>query len=133
MLVDVMLKYVYYIKGVVNMVNIDIADMYNNGKTLEQISKELKVSKRTIQRRLSDSGFKYNRSEKKYIKISDDIEKFEEKIQTSELLIVNRTYAIPQEIDIALKLKSALEGKTVTDILRDILQNGIEKKYFDIK
>jgi DNA-binding transcriptional regulator LsrR (DeoR family) len=111
----------------------DIADMYNNGKTFEQISKELGISKRTIQRRLSDSGFKYVRLEKKYIKVSEDIEKLEEEIQTSEKIIVNRTYSIPQEIDIALKLKSALEGKTVTEILKNILQNGIESKYFNIK
>ena len=118
-------------KGVFKMESIKIANMCNSGQTLEQISKELKVSKRTIQRRLADSGFKYVRSEKKYVQ---DLNFVTEEIQTSEnLSLVNRTYSIPQDIDIALKLKSVLEGKTVTDILRDILQNGIEKKYFDIK
>lgn len=116
------------------MANIEIADMYNGGKTLEQISVELGVSKRTIQRRLTDSGFKYVRVEKKYIKVSEgkDLEE-KNKNNENENVIVNRTFALPQDIAIALKLKATLEGKTVTDLLREILQNSIEPRYFNMK
>ena len=104
-----------------------IVDMYKSGKTLDVIAKELGVSKRTIQRRITEEGYEYNREQKTYIKVKD----VEIKQEIKEV-IVNRTYAIQQDIDTALKLKSVLEGKTVTDILRDILKNNIEQKYFDM-
>jgi hypothetical protein len=127
-----MLKYAYYNKGVVNMKNIEIVDMYNNGKLLVQISEELGVSKRSVQRRLSHLGFQYDRLEKKNIKVLENIEGLEE-TKTNKNVIINRTFALPQNISIALKLKATLEGKTVTNILKDILQNAIEPKYFNMK
>jgi len=114
------------------MKNIEIVYMYNNGKSLEQISEELGVSKRTIQKRLSDLGFQYDRLEKKYIKVLENIEGLEE-TKTNKNVIINRTFVLPQNISIALKLKATLEGKTVTNILKDILQNAIEPKYFNMK
>ena len=114
------------------MKNIEIVDMYNNGKSLQQISVELGVSKKTIQKRLSDFGFQYDRLEKKYIKVLENIEGLEE-AKTSKNVIVNRTFVLPQNISIALKLKASVEGKTVTTILKDILQNAIEPKYFNTK
>ena len=114
------------------MKNIEIVNMYNNGKSLEQISEELGVSKRTIQRRLSDLGFQYDRLEKKYIKVLENIEGLEE-TKTNKKVIINRTFVLPKDISIALKLKATLEGKTVTNILKDILQNAIEPKYFNMK
>ena len=99
---------------------------------MEQISEELGVSKRTIQKRLSDLGFQYDRLEKKYIKVLENIEGLEE-TKTNKNIIINRTFVLPQNISIALKLKATLEGKTVTNILKDILQNAIEPKYFKMK
>ena len=114
------------------MKNIEIVYMYNNGKSLEQISEELGVSKRTIQKRLSDLGFQYDRLEKKYIKVLENIEGLEE-TKTNKNVIINRTFVLPQNISIALKLKATFEGKTITNILKDILQNAIEPKYFNMK
>ena len=102
------------------MKNIEIVYMYNNGKSLEQISEELAVSRRTIQRRLSDLGFQYNRPEKKYIKVLENIEGLEE-TKTNKNVIINRTFVLPQNISIALKFKATHEGKTVTNILKNIL------------
>lgn len=114
------------------MKNIEIVDMFNNGKSLEQISEELGVSKRTVQKRLSNLGFQYDRLEKKYVKVLENIEGLEE-TKTNKNVIINRTFVLPQNISIALKLKATLEGKTVTNILKDILQNAIEPKYFNMK
>jgi DNA-binding transcriptional regulator LsrR (DeoR family) len=113
----------------------DIVHLYNSEKmTLKQIGERYGVSKSTIQRRLTDAGCKYNKEEGKYIYIVDSdnhIQKEVEEIQ-KDTVFINRTYNIPEEIDKALKLKAILEGKTVVEILREILKNGIEPKYFDM-
>jgi len=113
----------------------EIIKMYNNEKmSLKKIGEHFGVSKSTIQRRLTEAGCKYNKEEGKYIYIVDTdnhIEKEVEEMQ-KDTVFINRTYNIPEEIDKALKLKAILEGKTVVEILREILKKGIEPKYFDM-
>jgi predicted DNA-binding protein YlxM (UPF0122 family) len=130
---------------------VDVIRMYNEeGKSLREIGEHYGISKSTIQRRLIDAGYKYDKIEGKYLCIVTNEEEIEEQlINDSEYVAfrlkdgtnnfeqhktrnINRTYNISEEIDKALKLKAILEGKTVIEVMRDILRNGIEKKYFDM-
>lgn len=125
-----------------NVEPIKIADMYNNGMTLKEIGEQFGVSKSTIQRVLAKGGFVRNNETGKYaITVSDktnvlhetsinDTNVSNETINLEKL--VNRTYAISEKIDRALKIKSAVEGKKSVDVVRDALKAYIEDKYFDM-
>lgn len=122
---------------------LDIAKMYNEeGMTLKEIGEKLNISKSTVQRKLVNNGFKFNKSTGKY--------EYDEKIDKSPNAtlaiekhdIVNydetgnkkvyRTYWIDDKIDRAIKIKAAIEGKKPIDIVRKALENYIDKKYLDM-
>lgn len=132
---------------------LEIVKMCNDeGMNLQKIGEMMGISKSTVQRKLVKSGWHYDRKSGKYINknniVSDTTNKTNDEnsikndtvskdIQgdntASETInIVNRTYGIPEDIDRALKIKAAVEGKKVIDIIRDILKQNIERKYFDM-
>lgn len=118
------------------METMSIVNMYNNEKmSLQEIGEKIGASKSTIQRRLSSDGWKYDKVSKKYVNIDDNKNnetiKQESNIENETINIVNRTYGIPEDIDRALKIKSAIEGKKVIDVVREALRNAIEDKYFN--
>lgn len=129
------------------------------GLTLQQIAEKLGTSKSTVGRHIKKLGYEYDKSTNKYIKaifandiissnpnifnepISNVIQEntetnvsrettfFREPIMPPPNTYVNRTYAILEEIDRALRIKSAIEGKKVIDIVREALNAHIEDKY----
>jgi predicted DNA-binding protein YlxM (UPF0122 family)/predicted DNA-binding protein len=56
----------------------------------------------------------------------------ETNVSRETIEMVNRTYAISNKIDKAMKIKSAVEGKKPIDIVREALEAYIEQKYFDM-
>lgn len=132
-----------------------IANMYNNeGLSLRQIGEKLGISRSTVQRKLTNNGWQYDKNKSKYININ----KKNENLQTSakvdeensdsrnlkikesdsrtmvenndiEIKTVSRTYAISEQIDRAIKIKAAIEGKKPIDIVREALNKYIEDKY----
>lgn len=136
------------------METINIVKMFNEeGLNLQDIAQKVGVSKSTVQRRLVADGWQYNKKTSKYEKnvsretienasnetinnesnIPSETINNESNIDSETINIVNRTYGIPEDIDRALKIKCAIEGKKVIDIVREALKNAIEPKYFDFK
>lgn len=116
-----------------------IVDMYNNGMSLQKIGESIGLSKSTIQRRITKDGYVLNKITKKYennvsIETINQEKAVSHKNNVSSATrysenIVNRTYAISQEIDKAIKLKAIIEGKKTIDIVREALENYVESKY----
>lgn len=127
------------------MIDFDLAKMYNQDNlTLVQIAEKVGLSKSTVQRRLTSDGWRFNKETGKYVYTVDYLsssvqstvqnEVSQEKVQpTGKIEIVNRTYGIPVDIDRALKIKCAIEGKNATDIVREALRGVIEEKYYNYK
>lgn len=141
---------------IVNMYN-------NENLSLQDIADKVGGSRSSIQRKLAKDGWTYNKGLKKYVKVdtnetSEMGSNIAIKQDTNEIInndssvsinkdsnktintdsneivnIVNRTYGIPTHVDMALKLKATFEGKNVTEIVREILENGIEEKYFTMQ
>jgi len=127
---------------------LEVINKYNNeNMSLKEIGLIFGKSKSTVQRLIAKEGYVLNKDLGKYVKENEELEhqliedsefvafrlqdgtnNFEQHIQK----FVSRTYSIPEQFDRALKVKSAIEGLTVSDILRDILQKNIEQKYFDL-
>lgn len=116
-----------------------IVDMYNNGMSLQKIGESIGLSKSTIQRKVAKEGYILNKTTKKYennvsIETINQEKVVSHKTNVSSATsysenIVNRTYAISQEIDKAIKLKAILEGKKTIDIVREALESHVESKY----
>ena len=116
-----------------------IVDMYNNGMSLQKIGESIGLSKSTIQRKVAKEGYILNKITKKYennisIETINQEKPVSHKTNVSSATsysenIVNRTYAISQEIDKAIKLKAILEGKKTIDIVREALESHVESKY----
>lgn len=122
----------------------DIAHMYNeDGLSLSEIGEKIGKSKSTVQRMLKSNGWYYDKSTKKYfIKsnnvsndsiLNDSNKNLNQSNNDDSIRIVNRTYGIPSDIDRALKIMCALEGRNAVDIVREALRNSIDKKYFNYK
>lgn len=119
-----------------------IVDMYNNGMSLQKIGENIGSSKSTIQRKIAKDGYILNKNTKKYeIKVSNETINQENNVShktnvSRETIknenIVNRTYAISERMDKAMKLKAIIEGKKPIDIVREALESYIEGKYFDM-
>lgn len=134
----------------------------NEGLNLKQIGEKLGISKSTVQRRLIAEGWKFDKVTGKYKKdmrfsfnktaeneliensdivafaLEDGTDNFaehglvvEKKLKTSAKM-VNRTYAISEKIDRAIRIKSAIEGKKPIDIIREALEAYIEDKYLNM-
>ena len=98
--------------------------------------------KSKVQRRLVKDGYILNKITKKYennisIETMDNEKIVPHKTNVSHETIkneniVNRTYAISEKIDRAIKIKSAIEGKKPIDIVREALESYIEGKYLDM-
>lgn len=140
------------------MEDVKIANMYNNeGLSLRQIGEKLGMSRSTVQRKLINNGWKYDKSISKYINTNEKNELLQTSAKVAEknsdsreleikksdnrtmvenddigLKTVNRTYAISEQIDRAIKIKAAIEGKKPIDIVRKALENYIDKKYLDM-
>lgn len=123
----------------------DLVTMYNEGMSLVQIGEKVGLSKTTIQRNIVKNGYNRNNKTKKYEKtVSDEtnVNSGTNNIEDNNLdetiknegqeKMVNRTYAISEKIERAMKIKSAIEGKKPIDIVREALQDYIEDKYFDM-
>lgn len=123
----------------------DLVTMYNEGMSLVQIGEKVGLSKTTIQRNIVKNGYVRNNETKKYEKNVScetnincgtnniDNNNSSETINNKEQeKMVNRTYAISEKIERAMKIKSAIEGKKPIDIVREALQSYIEDKYFDM-
>lgn len=139
------------------MDTINVVKMFNeDGLGLKEIAEKVNISKSTIQRNLIKAGYQYNRKANKYeINISDETINNGNNVETKDVNtdtnvtngttnietnvsretidIVNRTYGIPSDIDRALKIKCAIEGTKVVDIVREALKNAVDPKYFDYK
>lgn len=119
-----------------------LVDMSNNGMSLQSIAEKLGTSKSTVQRRLVKDGYIRNKITGKYennvsIETMNNENNVPHKTNVSSATsnsknIVNRTYAISEEIDRAIKIKSAIEGKKPIDIVREALESYIESKYLDM-
>lgn len=55
---------------------------------------------------------------------------FKEYSGAMEKNLIKATYELPKRIKFALKRKSANEDKKINEIVAQILENGIEEKYF---
>lgn len=119
-----------------------VAEMYNNGMSLKSIADNIGTSKSTVQRKLTKNGYILNKITKKYennvsvetiINENTVLNKTNVSRETNKNEnIVNRTYAINEKIDKAMKLKAIIEGKKPIDIVREALESYIEGKYFDM-
>lgn len=119
-----------------------LVDMSNNGMSLQRIAENLGTSKSTVQRRLVKDGYIRNKTTGKYennisIETINQENNVSRKTNVSSATsytknIVNRTYAISEEIDRAIKIKSAIEGKKPIDIVREALDKYVESKYLNM-
>lgn len=119
-----------------------VVEMYNNGMSLKIIAENIGTSKSTVQRKLAKNGYSLNKDTKKYeINVLNETINNENTVSnktnvsretTKDENIVNRTYAIGEKIDRAIKIKSAIEGKKPIDIVREALESYIEGKYKDM-
>lgn len=135
----------------------------NENLSLQEISEKVGGSRSSIQRRLAKEGWSFDKSLKKYVKndtnktngmdnnitmgqqsnetINNDTNNSTNTVKNKSINaesnksvnIVNRTYGIPSHVDMALKLKATFEDKNVTEIVREILENNIEEKYFKMQ
>jgi len=136
---------------------VDIVKLYNeDGLGLKEIAEKINSSKSTVQRKLKNDGWQYNRKENKYEKnvsrettnietnvsretidngdnVINTTTNNENNVSRETIEVVNRTYGIPSDLDRALKIKCAIEGKKAVDIVREALKNAVEQKYFDYK
>lgn len=121
----------------------EILKMYNeDGLTLVEIAGKLSSSKSTISRVLRDNGYVFNKELKQYIHESVNTENSKsinnvsrETINTGNNKSVNTvkcTFDLPSDLARALKVKSAVEGSKMVDIVKKALEKVIEKKYFDM-
>jgi len=116
-----------------------IVEMYNNGMKLQGIAENIGSSKSAIQRKLVKNGYIFNKITRKYennvsIETINQEKVVSHKTNVSSATsysknIVNRTYAISEEIDKAIKLKAIIEGKKTIDIVREALESYVESKY----
>jgi IS30 family transposase len=119
-----------------------LVSMNNNGMSLQKIAETLGTSKSTVQRRLVKDGYIRNKTTGKYENnISIETINTENNVSHKSNVscatsytknIVNRTYAISEEIDRAIKIKSAIEGKKPIDIVREALDKYVESKYLNM-
>lgn len=119
-----------------------IVEMYNNGLSLQKIGETIGLSKSTIQRKVAKEGYILNKTTKKYennisIETINQEKPVSHKTNVSSATsysknIVNRTYAISEEIDKAIKLKAIIEGKKTIDIVRAALESYVESKYLNM-
>lgn len=119
-----------------------IVDMYNNGMSLKNIADSIGTSKSTVQRKLVKNGYILNKTTKKYennisIETINNEKPVSQKSNVSRETIkdenmVNRTYAISEKMDRAIKIKSAIEGKKPIDVIREALEAYVEAKYLDM-
>lgn len=121
----------------------EVVRLYNlEKKSLEEIGKIFETSKSSVQRLLANEGYEYNKHCRKYFlkrnigdnynNVSRETIDMETNVSRETIDIVNRTYGIPKDIDKALKLKAVMEDKSVVDVVRELLRNSIDKKYFDM-
>lgn len=109
--------------------------LYNDdGKTLQEISDIMGIPKSTIQKSFTKCGYKLDRKVGKYKKnVSSETISCDNNVScnsnVSRETTVNRTYAISENIDRAIKIKSAIEGIKPIDIVRSALDSYIEDKY----
>lgn len=112
-----------------------IVSMYNNeNKSLNEIGECIGKSKSTVQKILTKHGYKLNRKIGKYennisIETINNKNNVSRETNVSKEKLVNRTYAISEKIDRAMKIKSAVEGVKPIDIIRRALESYIEDKY----
>mgnify|MGYP000899686734 CR=1 FL=1 len=122
---------------------VEILKMYNeDGLTLVEIGNKLNSSKSSISRFLAKEGYVFNKTLKKYVQNDVNIESntsinnvSRETINKGNNKILNTvkcTFDLPAELAKALKIKSAVEGVKMVDIVRKVLEKSIEKKYFDM-
>lgn len=126
----------------------EIVRMYNeDGLSLSEIGDKIGKSKSTVQRMLTSNGWHYDKVNKKYLNVSNNISNnisnntivtvsnnnLNQSNNNNSIKIVNRTYGIPSDIDRALKIMCALEGRNAVDIVREALRNSIDEKYFNYK
>lgn len=119
-----------------------VVEMYNNGMSLKIIAENIGTSKSTVQRKLAKNGYSLNKDTKKYeINVLNETTNNKNTVPhktnvSRETIknenIVNRTYAISEKIDRAIKIKSAIEGKKPIDIVREALEKYIEDKYLNM-
>jgi len=105
------------------------ANKYETNVSRETIVSEINVSNETTNNETNVSHETTNIE----TNVSRETIKNETNVSDETINIVNRTYGIPQEIDRALKIKCAIEGVKVIDIVREALKNAIEPKYFHYK
>lgn len=119
-----------------------LVNMSNNGMSLQRIAESLGTSKSTVQRRLTKDGYIRNKTTGLYennvsIETMNNENNVPHKSNVSSETsysknIVNRTYAISEEMDRAIKIKGAIEGKKTIDIVREALEKYVESKYLDM-
>jgi uncharacterized protein YjcR len=105
------------------------ANKYEINVSDETTNNETNVSRETINNGVSAVDETINNE----TNVSRETINNETNVSDETINIVNRTYGIPQEMDRALKIKCAIEGKKAVDIVREALKNAIEPKYFDYK
>jgi predicted DNA-binding protein YlxM (UPF0122 family) len=93
-------------------------------KTMKQGHRETNVSNETMKQ----GNIETNVNNETNVEIKTNVSRETISSQT----MVNRTYAISEKIDKAMRIKSAVEGKKPIDIVREALEAYIEQKYFDM-
>lgn len=116
----------------------EIVKKYNEeGCTLGQLAETYKSSQKTLQRRIKEQGYIYDRKINKYIKAEQGTTELQndkpkkQKVRsaagrpaakTEGVEYVKRTYNIPKELDKKLKIRAIEEDLTTTELLEKILK-----------
>lgn len=111
-----------------------IVENINNGSTVKLEAEKINISDRTLQRNLKNAGYEFVRKDKKYIKTpgADAPGDAPKDLIVSSQKSISRTYNIQEDTLKALKLKSVLENKDMSEIVNSALENYIEEKYYNV-
>lgn len=118
-----------------------------DNKSLKDIGNIFGISKSTVQRRITSSGYVLDKKNNIYVLSKGDSElknssheTIENNKQSDNVLneivendkMVNGSYTIPFSVARALKLKAVMEDKKVIDIVRECIEKSIEERYFNM-
>lgn len=117
----------------------EVIKMYNeDGLSLVEIGDKLNSSKSSISRLLAKEGYTYDKSIKKYIHETVNTDNYKEIINVKRETVntgtnktvktVKCTFDLPEQLHRELKVKCALEGRKMVDLVREVLEKALSSK-----
>lgn len=106
---------------------------YNeDGMSLEKIAEVENTSKSTVQRFFAKNNFVLDKRLKKYISKETSSSETIKSVSRETLKNISTTLQIREDIDKALRLKSAIERTSLSDIVNSALEKYLDQKYIDM-